>query len=173
MFLKHDFAAYVYKVVSSADTLPFHFVFGLNNHRPTVSSPILDGHTSDSTAQTTKYEYIGGGRRLVFSSEELDQYTLTNMVEKQYKFIHCLSKDKAQARTSSDSTLIICDIPISVLAPRLTFKHIKELALLHSVHISARLKVSNAQMLLQSHVCQTCGLFVAILEPYQPPSNTR
>ena len=124
VFLKPDLAVYVYKVVSSSETLHFHSVFGMNNcSPPTVLSPILDSNTSDSTVQTTEYEYIDGGCQLVFSSDKLAQYALTSMVEKQYKFIHCLNKDKAQDKNSSDRTLI-CNISLSTLALRLTFKRV-------------------------------------------------
>ena len=111
IFLKHDFAVYVYKVVLSARTLHFHSVVGLNNCSPsTLSQPIFDGDTSDSTSgQTAKYDYIGGGRQLVFSSDELAQYALTSITEKQYKFVQCLDKDKAHTKAASNSTLIICD----------------------------------------------------------------
>jgi len=173
VFLKHDFDVYLYGVVSSARTLHFHPFFSLNNcSKATLAQPIFDEHTSDSSpGETTKYDYIGGGRQLVFSFDELAQYALTGITEKQYKFVQCLDKDKAYNKASSNSTLIICNIPLSTLAPRLTFNHIKNLALLHNVHIAARLKVNNAQMLLQSHICQNCDSFMAIFEPYNTSTN--
>ena len=173
VFLKHDFDVYLHKVLSSTRTLHFHPFFSLNScPLSTFSQPIFDEHTSDfSPGETAKYNCIGGGRQLVFSLDELAQYALTSITEKQYKFVQCLDKDKAHTKASGDNTLIICDIPLSILAPRLTLTHIKKLALLHNVHIAARLKVSNAQMLLQSHICQTCDSFVAIFEPYKTSTH--
>ena len=175
VFLKHDFNVYLDRVVSSARTLHFHPFFALNNcSQATLAQPIFNEHTSDSSpGETPKYDYIGGvDDNLSF---HLMNYSICCdcITEKQYKFVQCLDKIKAYNKASSNSTLIICNIPLSPLAPRLrSFYYIKKLALLHNVHIAARLNVNNAQMLLQSHICQNCDSFMAIFEPYKTSANT-
>src|ERR1700683_4341283 len=98
---------------------------------------------------STYNKYYGGGPSLVFSSDELLPYASTDLYEKQYKFLQCVKTENKQTHISDDETAVLCAVPLSILAPKLTMKCIKDLAALHQIYIPSKASVKNAQMLLQ------------------------
>ena len=66
---------------------------------------------------------------------------------------------------------IFCNVPLSILAPKLTLVAAKKLAVLHNMHMPSKILLKNAQILLEEHKCQTCNHLLAVFKPYKVASN--
>ena len=171
-FQKHDFSAMVDKLVCSFQSPTVCNIFnwgGIFTGRKGFSYEVVD----KSLKMPNTYKFHGGGPSLVFSSDELLPYTSTDLQEKQYKFFRCIKTEDKQTHISNNETTVLCAVPLSILAPKLTMKCIKDLSVLHQIYIPPKALVKNAQMLLQDHKCHKCNSYISLFKPYKVQSNAQ
>src|SRR6202050_590651 len=66
---------------------------------------------------------------------------------------------------------ILCNMPLNILAPKLTLKTAKDLANLHDMYMPSKILLKNTQILLEGHKCETCEDVLARFGPYKVASN--
>jgi hypothetical protein len=168
-FRKHDFSAMVDKLVSSDQRSPIFSLNSILTCKKSSNHEVLN----ESFKKPSAYEYYGGGPSLVFSSDELLPYASTDLDEKQYRFLRCVKTEDKQTHISDNESTVLCVVPLSILAPKLTMTCIKDLAALHQIFVPSKTLVKNAQMLLQDHKCQKCDSYISLFEPYKVQSNAQ
>jgi hypothetical protein len=164
LFRKHDFAILVYKVYCDRRNLYF---WHLNFFSKSTNN--LYEHIKEHTEKSTRYQFYGGGKALLFSSDELLPYVSTDLHEQQYQFLQCVTKKQKQSLVLHDGE-VLSNVPLDILAPKLTLKIAKELANLHDVYVPSKILLKNVQILLQDHKCQ-CDEFWSVFKPYKVVSN--
>src|ERR1700736_6574860 len=102
--------------------------------------------------------------------EKLLSYSLTDLHEQQYQFLHGVKNNQNQSVVLNDGD-VLCSVPLNILAPKLTLKTAKELANLHDMYMPSKFLLKNAQTLLENHKCETCGDIFAIFRPYKVVYN--
>jgi hypothetical protein len=122
--------------------------------------------------ESNQFQFYGGGKALIFASDELLPYALTVLHEQQYQFLQCVKKDNKQDNVLNDGEIFCC-VPVNILAPKLTLVTAKKLAILHNIHMSSKILLKNAQILLEEHKCQTCDDVLAVFKPYKVASNAK
>jgi hypothetical protein len=155
----------VYKVYCDRQNLNF---WHLNFFSKSTNN--LYKHIKEHTKKSTRYQFDGGGKALLFSSDELLPYVLTDLHEQQYQFLQCVTKKQKQSLVLHDGE-VLYNVPLNILAPKLTLKIAKELANLHNVYVPLKILLKNVQILLQDHKCQ-CDEFLSVFKPYKVVSNT-
>ena len=125
---------------------------------------------AEHTEKSTRCQFHGGGKALLFSSDELLPHSPTDLHEAQYQFLHGVKKNQKQSLVLNDGD-ILCNVPHNILASKLTLKTVKELASLHDMYMSSKILLKNAQILLENHKCETCGDISAVFRPYKVVSN--
>ena len=166
LFRKHDFAAWVYRLYQCYQNLVFQHLKIFLAYRFGSCAQIREEHSKISN----QFHFYGGGKSLIFSSNELLPYALVDLQEQQYQFLQCVKKDNKQSIVLGDGD-ILCSVPLNILTPKLTLKTAKELALLHGMYMHSKILLKNAQSLLQDHKCHTCDDLLAVFKPYKVPSN--
>src|ERR1700723_2490743 len=167
LFRKHDFATCVYKVYHNYQNLGFWHLKFFSNYKN-------NSHTcigKDDSQKSTTFQFYGGGKFLIFSSDELRPYTSDDIHGQQYQFLQCIKKDNKQKLDPNDGN-VLCSVPLNVLAPKLTLKSAKELANLHDMYMPSKILLKNAQILLENHKCETCPDLLAVFKPYRVASGT-
>ena len=124
----------------------------------------------EASEKTTRSHFYGGGKALIFSSDELQPYASADLVQQQYQFLQCVKKDSKQSSDFNNGH-IFCIVPLNVLVPKLTLKSTKELANLHNIYMPSKILIKDAHILLENHKCETCPDLLAILKPYKVASN--
>src|ERR1700677_1687002 len=166
LFRKHDFAAWVYRLYHCHQNLVFQHLKIFLAYRLGSCAQIREEHSKISN----QFHFYGGGKSLIFSSDELLPYALADLQEQQYQFLQCVKKDNKQSIVLGDGD-ILCSVPLNILTPKLTLKTAKELALLHGMYMHSKILLKNAQSLLQDHKCHTCDDLLAVFNPYKVASN--
>jgi hypothetical protein len=166
LYKKHDFAVLVHKLYYGGQNLHFWHLGIFSTYKNKSHTKILD----EQSPCPKRYDFYGGGKALIFSSDELRPYALADLHEQQYQFLQCVKNNSKQQLILDDNN-ILCNVPIDVLAPKLTLKCIKQLATLHNMYMPSRILLKDAQLLLQDHKCQMCGDFLTAFQPYQVASN--
>src|SRR6202167_5624197 len=166
LFRKHDFAAWVYRLYQCYQNLVFQHLNFFLAYRFGSCTQIREEHSKISN----QFHFYGGGKSLIFSSNELLPYALADLQEQQYQFCQCVKKENKQSIVLGDGD-ILCNVPLNILTPKLTLKTAKELALLHGMYMHSKILLKNAQSLLQDHKCHTCDDFLAVFKPYKVSSN--
>jgi len=161
-FRKHDFAIYEYKLRHSSQNLHLK-IFSYNKNSTLVQTK------EENPTKSHQFHFYGGGKALVFSSDELFSYSSGDLQDQQYQFLRCIKKNDMQESVLNDNE-VLCNIPLHVLAPKLTLKCVKNISILHDVFMPAKILLKNAQILLQDHKCQ-CGVFMSVFTPYKVASN--
>src|SRR6202050_3983 len=128
LFRKHDFAAWVYRLYHCYQNLVFQHLKIFLVYRFGSCAQIREEHFKISN----QFHFYGGGKSLIFSSDELLPYALADLQEQQYQFLQCVKKDNKQSIVLGDGD-IFCSVPLNMLTPKLTLKTAKELALLHGI----------------------------------------
>jgi hypothetical protein len=128
-------------------------------------------HTSEKKHSkiSNQFHFYGGGKSLIFSSDDLLPYALADLQGQQYQFLQCVKK-KNQGIIPEDGK-VLCSLPLNILTPKLTLKTAKELALLHDMSMPSKILHKNAQILLQKHTCHTCDVILAVFKPYEIASD--
>src|ERR1700677_979162 len=143
LFRKHDFAAWVYRLYQCYQNLVFQHLKIFLAYRFGSCAQIREEHSKISN----QFHFYGGGKSLIFSSNELLPYALVDLQEQQYQFLQCVKKDNKQSIVLGDGD-ILCSMPLNILTPKLTLKTAKELALLHGMYMHSKILLKNAQSLL-------------------------
>src|SRR6266436_6524973 len=166
-FRKHDFVVYVHNVYYSSGCLCFWNwkIFSDHKNHPS-DTQIGKEHAGKSY---TNY-FHGGGEPLIFSSDELLPYVSADLHDQQYQFQRCIKTDDKQHSDFVDDE-VICNVPLDVLAPKLTINCIKKVSTLHDMFMPSKILLKNAQLLLQDHKCE-CGEFLSVFKPHKVASNT-
>ena len=165
LFTKYDFAAYIYKVYHEHQKLGFWHMDLFSKYRK--NSHI---HVKEDPEKSTRFYFYGGGKALIFSSEELHPYASADLHEQQYQFLRCIKKDNKQILDLDDGN-VLCSVPLNVLVPKLTLKSAKEVANLHDMYMPSKILPKKAQILLEKHKCETCPDLHAVFKPYKVASN--
>ena len=166
LFKKHDFDILVYRIYHDYQIVCFWHLNFFSKHKNVFHAPIEEEHNDKST----RCQFHGGGKALVFSSDELLTYSTTDLHEAQYQFLHGIKKNQKQSFVLNDGD-IMCNVPHNILAPKLTLKAVKELANLHDMYMPSKILQKNAQILLENHKCENCGDIFAVFKPYKVASN--
>ena len=166
LFKKHDFVVCVHRVYCDYEHLcVWHWNF-FSNYKINSHAYLKE----DQFEKSSKFHVYGGGKALIFSSDELCTYVSSDLHEQQYQFQKCIKKDNKQGLHHDDGD-VLCSVPLNILAPKLTLKAAKELANLHDMYMPSKILVKNAQILLQNHKCETCPDLLAVFKPYTVASN--
>ena len=115
LFRKHDFAACVYKVYCDHQNLGFWHLKFFSNYKNSSHTHIRE----DDFQKSTTFQFYGGGKSLIFSSDELRPYTSDDMHEQQYQFLQCIKKDNKQTLDPNHGN-VLCNMPLNLLVPKLT-----------------------------------------------------
>ena len=130
-FRKHDFAAYVHQIYHNYQNWCFwQFKKYSKNSHTQIKEECSD--------KSTRCHFYGGGKALIFSSNELHAYASADLNEQQYQFQQCVKKDNKQNLHLNDSD-VLCSVPLNILAPKLTLKAAKELANLHDMYMPSKI----------------------------------
>ena len=164
LFRKHDFAVWVYQIYHDYQNQCF---WQLKNYL-NISSVHTKEEYSD---KSIGFHYYGGGKVLIFSSDELCLYVSADLHEQQYQFFQCVKQNDKQKIYINDGD-ILCSVPLHILIPKLTLKSAKELANLHDLYMPSKILLKNAHILLENHKCETCPDLLALFTPYKKTSNT-
>ena len=89
LFRKHDFAVCVYQIYHDYQNQCF---WQLKNYL-NISSVHTKKEYSD---KSTGFHYYGGGKALIFSSDELRLYVSADLHEQQYQFLQCVKQNDKQ-----------------------------------------------------------------------------
>src|SRR6202050_4552826 len=169
-FKKHDFAVCVHKMYQSSLNLHFLHLGAFFTCKNNLFTNVAKESFNSSNSNT--FGYYGGGKALVFSSDELLTYASVDLHEQQYRFVQCIKKDGQESQIPSENAdILLCSVPLEVLAPKLTLKCAKELAALHEIYMPSKILLQNAQILLKNHQCHHCNDFLALFKPFKITSN--
>ena len=166
LFRRHDFDIVVYRIYCDYWNGCFQHLNFVSKYRNVSHVPIKKEYTEKST----RCQFQGGGKALLFSSDELFPYSLTDLHEQQYQFHHGVKKNQKESLVLDDGD-VLCNVPHNILAPKLTLKAAKELANLHDMYMPSKILLKNAQILLENHKCETCGDISVVFRPYKVVSN--
>jgi hypothetical protein len=163
LFRKHDFAVQVHQIYHGYQNQCFWQLRKYSNNSHV--------HTKEEYSEkSTTFHYYGGGKALVFSSDELHLYTSADLHEQQYQFLQCVKQNDKQNLDLNDGD-VLCSVPLNILVPKLTLKSAKELANLHDMYMPSKILLKNAHKLLENHTCETCPDLLAVFKPYKTNSN--
>jgi len=128
-------------------------------------------HTKEEYSdKSTGFHYYGGGKALIFSSDELRLYVSADLHEQQYQFLQCVKQNDKQKIYLNDGD-ILRSVPLHILIPNLTLKSAKELANLHDLYMPSKILLKNAHILLENHKCETCPDLLALFTPYKKKTS--
>ena len=85
----------------------------------------------------------GGGKALIFSSDKLLPYASADLHDQQYQFLQCVKKNNKQDPVLNDD--VLCNMPLDVLAPKLTLKCVKDISTLHDMFMPFRILLNLLQ----------------------------
>src|ERR1700677_3887880 len=166
LFRKHDFAVYVHRIYHDYQSVYFWHLQNFPHYKNNFHTHIKEDHSKESN----RFHFYGGGKALIFSSDELHPYVSPDLNEQQYQFRQGVKKDNKQSLHLNDGD-VLCSVPLNILAPKLTLKTAKELANLHDMYMPSKILLKNAQILLEDHKCETCEDIFAVFRPYNVVSN--
>jgi hypothetical protein len=73
-----------------------------SKYRNDSHAPIKQEHIEKST----RCQFHGGGKALLFSSDELLPYSLTDLHKQQYQFLHGVKKNQKQSLVFNDGDVL-------------------------------------------------------------------
>ena len=139
LFRKHDFAILVDRVYLDCQNLCLWHLNFFSKYRNNSYRHIKE----ELTEKSTRYQFFGGGKALLFSSDELLPYASTDLFEQHYQFLQCVKKKQKQGFVLNDGD-VLCNVPLNILAPKLTLKTAKEIVNLHDMYMPSKiLKCTN------------------------------
>src|SRR5882762_3080468 len=95
-----------------------------------LTSTLVNGE--DDSQKSTTPQFYGGGKSLIFSSDELHPYTLDDMHGQQYQFLQCIKNNDKQTLDPNDKCCRYSEPPIN---DRLAFVLHKKEDMPKSIHI--------------------------------------
>ena len=102
---------------------------------------------------------VGGGTGNI-SAEDLQPF----MTGDNFKYIGYMIHSEATALQSSNAALIVCDMPLSILLPKLTIADLKGIAKCHDIAAHSKSKSQELQTALSNHLCDHCDKYVSVFE---------
>jgi hypothetical protein len=166
LFRKHDFAACAHRLYHCYQKLCFQHMQIFSAYRNGSHAQIREKHFNI----LNQFHFYGGRKALIFSSDELLPYTLTDLHEQQYQFLQCVKKDNKQSIVFGDGD-ILCSVSLNILTLKLTLKTAKKLAPLHNMYMPSKNLLKNVQVLLEDHRCHACDGLLAVFKPYKVAFN--
>jgi len=166
-FGKHDFAVLVHSVYHYYQNLHFWDLKFFPKYKIGTCTHIIE----EQTEKSSTYKFYGGGKAVLFSFDELFPYASMDLHEQQYQFLQGVKKTQKQSLVLNDGD-VLCNVPLNILASKLTLKTIKELANLHDMYMPSKILLKNAQILLENHKCETCEELLTLFRPYKVASNS-
>src|ERR1700683_188373 len=166
LFRKHDFAILVHRVYHDYQNLCFWHLNFFSKYRSNSYTHIKE----ELTEKSTGYQFFGGGKALLFSSDELLPYASTDLLEQHYQFVQCVKKNQKQGLVLNDGD-VLCNVPLNILAPKLTLKAAKEIVNLHDMYMPSKILLRNAQIWLKYNKGQNCEDLLSVFKPYKVASN--
>lgn len=166
-FRKHDFAVLVHSVYCDYQNLHLWDLKLFPKYKIGTCTHIIE----EQTEKSSTYQFHGGGKALLFSFDELFPYASTDLHEQQYQFLQGVKKKQKPSLVLNDGD-VLCNVPLNILASKLTLKTAKELANLHDMYMPSKILLKNAQILLENHKCETCEELLALFRPYKVASNS-
>jgi hypothetical protein len=157
LFRKHDFAAWVHQIYHDYQNWSFWQLkkYSINSH-----THIKEEYSDKST----RYHFYGAGKALIFSSDELHPYASAELHEQQYQFLRCVKKDNKQ-NLPFNSGDVVCNVPLTILAPKLTLKSAKELANLHDMYVPSKILLKMHRYCLKTTNVKLVQNFLQYLNP--------
>ena len=122
LFRKHYFDIAVYRIYHDYQNGCFQHLNFFSKYRNYSHAPIKEEYTEKST----RCQFHGGGKALLFSSDELIPYSSTDLHEQKYQYLHGVKKIQKESLVLNDGD-VLCNVPLNILAPKLTLKAAKEL----------------------------------------------
>jgi hypothetical protein len=165
LYRKHDFAVCIYNLHQDSKNTHLWHLRIFSNYQCHSHSQIREEHSDKSN----RLIFYGGGKAPIFSSDELLPYTSTDLYDQQYQFLRCIKKNDKQSLVLNHDEVLF-NVPLDVLAPKLTLKCVKEISILHNMFMHSKILLKDAKILLQDHKCQ-CGEFLSIFKPHKLGSN--
>jgi len=132
-FQKHDFAVLVHIVYHDYQNLHFWNLNSFPKYKIGTCTHIIE----EQTEKSSTYQFHGGGKALLFSFDELFPYASTDLHEQQYQFLQGVKKKQKHSLVLNDGD-VLCNVPLNILASKLTLKTAKELANLHDMYQTRR-----------------------------------
>ena len=166
LFKRHDFLICVHKLYFGYQNPLFWHLKLFSDYKCNPNTQVKEEENINKSKTAHIY---GGGKALIFSSDELLPYASTDLHHQQYQFIRCIKKDCNQNPVLNENEIFF-NVPLIVLAPKLTLKCAKNISILHDMFMPSKILLKNAQILLQDHNCQ-CGEFFSIFKPYKVATN--
>ena len=98
LFRKHDFAVLVHRVYHGYQNLHYWNLNLFPKYKISTYTHVVEEHTEKSS----RYQFHGGGKALLFSFDELLPYAPTDWCEQQYQFLRCVkNKQNVALKCSS------------------------------------------------------------------------
>jgi len=85
LFRKHDFAVQVLQIYDDHQN---HCFQQWKNYSNNFHEDTKEEYSDNST----RFDYYGGGKSLIFLSDELHLYVSADLHEQQYQFLQCVKK---------------------------------------------------------------------------------
>src|ERR1700729_285290 len=128
LFRRHDFSAlYIDSIISIRS-----YFFSTCRFFQLIGMATM--HKSDNIPN--QFHFYGGEKALIFSSDELLPYALTNLHVQQYQFLQCVKKDNKQSIVLGDGDML-CSVPLNILTLKLILETANKLASLHTLQAMA------------------------------------
>jgi hypothetical protein len=127
----------------------------------------------DLTLQHPTFAAIGGGRNLDLSFElnELLVHAVNGQTSypsgyTSFDFTEHISRYISAMRYEENASVLICNMPLSLMVHKMTIKEIKIVARIHRVHIPSKLRLPDIRSLFDDHFCPCCESHVSIFTPH-------
>src|SRR6202046_4098425 len=100
LFKKHDFAVCLHKLYYSYQNLCFQDLRVFSAYKNVSQTQI-----KEQFKKSNQFQFYGGGKALIFASDELLPYTSTDLDEQQYQFLQCVKKDNKESSVLNDGEI--------------------------------------------------------------------
>ena len=132
------------------------------------SSPLVSNQNIKSTTF-----FVGGGRSARTEFKTLKPYVLSTEVQlknpDEFSYVyggHCSFDSAMQEMQMSGEVLLICNIPLALVANILTSTQANEVAKEHNLHALSRKSLAEKRTAVESHVCtKSCNQCVTVFKP--------
>jgi hypothetical protein len=82
-------------------------------------------------------------------------------------FSSVLPKNRSKASLFMMHSDILCNVPLNMLALKLTLKAAKKLANLQDMYMPSKILLKNAQILLEGHKCEIHKNILSVFKPFK------
>jgi hypothetical protein len=111
--------------------------------------------------------FVGGGSNL-FTWDELSPYLLNTDYlvgpNYQFKFSSHIAHELASDLQSTNSSLVMTNIPLSDLVTNFVVSDLKCIAQAHGISIHSKMRKQEIQNTIRNHACTDCHSFISAFE---------